>query len=461
MKKRILLFGLLLSSALPGYSQWAVDTLPVAKMHLGAVTFQDKIYFIGGEYYSNETSEVSVFNCITSSWDSSMNISNSRSLTTCISGDSGIYVLGGRLWDYGYGWARYYNGSRRIDIFKNGAWQTDSISIPDPVWGGRALKVGSRLLFTGFVDSIDYITSDIYASKKVYIFDESTGTWSTDSLSSPRTELGAATDGTIALFAGGVNGLGIVSDVVDIYNSVSNTWTTSSLSVARACLGATYANGKFYFAGGELGGIISYPSDVVDVYDGSGWSTMQLSVPRAKVEVAAINDEVYFMGGCNVDLNFLPFPDGRPAFSTVDVLNTSQGDWSRKDFNTPHANFACATWGNKIFAAGGGLKSWCQGSPCGPSYMFEMEIRDVTLGMEDLPGKISMEVYPNPSAGGFTILLPEDQAEIRITDIVGQEIMYTKTTDRLTNLQLEINGIYFVMVKTKNGTATRKIIISN
>lgn len=463
MKKQVLQLLLFVSFTTTAYSQWSQDTLRSERLHLSAVTFGDKVYFIGGEkgnYLDYEFSEVAVYNCITSAWESSTALSSARSNTTCASGDSGIYVLGGRNldWTRTNGFARNFNASNRVDIFKNGAWTIDSI--PHHVWGGEALKVGSKILFAGFVDSINYLTSEIYASNKVYIFDESTGLWSMDSLSSARTELGAATDGSIAIFAGGVNGLGITSDVVDIYNGVNNSWTTATLSVARGYVGGGYSNGKFYFAGGVLSGIVNQSSDVVDVYDGSAWTTTHLSAPRAGVMVAAVNDYVYFMGGGQVDLSLLMLPNGGGTSKVVDVLNSTSGDWSQLDFFSAHMYGGHTTWGNQIFVGGGGKQLWQQSNQL-YIYTRVVEIRDVTLGLSELNGGVSFEVYPNPSTGPFILLLPEARAEISVKDIVGQEVMNIQSMDRTTELQLERNGIYFVTVKTKHGTATRKIIVGS
>jgi hypothetical protein len=361
-----------------------------------------------------------------------------------------------------------YDATNRIDIFKNGAWHIDSL--PDRVWGGRAVKVGSKLLFAGFVDSVNYFISEIYASKKVYIFDESTGLWSTDSLSSARTELGAATNGTLAIFAGGVNGLGVTSNVVDIYNAATGSWTTATLSAARGYVGGTYANGKFYFAGGVLAGALNVSSDVVDIYDGSAWTTDHLSVPRAGVMAAAVNNKVYFMGGGEFDLSFLPFPNSNGTYSTVDVLNTFSGSWSREDFTFPyvdpwfgyttwHLYAGFTTWGNKIFVAGGGSMAMVQGNAQN-FYSPNVEILDVPLAVADVDGSVSFDVFPNPSSGPITIVLPDAGAEIRVLDAYGREVLKLKASGRAAELHLNQSGVYLVQVLTPHGTATRKVVIN-
>jgi len=460
MKKQILLVYLFASVVVPVFSQWSTDTLAGDRLNFQAVPYHDKVYFIGGETSSlYETKEVSVYNCITSAWDPADSLSLARSHAACIAGDSGIYVVGGRQFDmdFSHGYVRHFNPTNRVDMFRNGVWTIDSI--PDRVWGGQALHVGSKILFAGFADSISYMTSEVYASKKVYIYDESTGTWSVDSLSTARTEVAAATNGTLAIFAGGLNGLGVVSDVVDIYDAISGTWSTASLSSARAYAGGGYANGKFYFAGGVLGGIVNMTTDVIDVFDGTAWTIEHLSVPRAGVMVEPVNNYVYFMGGGQFDLSLLLLPNSGGVSLAVDILNITSGDWSRTDYFYNHLYGAHATWGNKIFVAGGGKKWWTQSNQL---YVFTdlVEIRDVTLGLFELNSDLNFEIFPNPSTGPVTLLLPVDRAEVVVTDLLGKEVQKTRSTGREMQLHLNQGGVYFVRINSSRGSAVRKVVVS-
>lgn len=471
MYRLIIVFSFFIQYSSSGFAQWVQDSLPSSRVYFQAVTFEDKVYFIGGQTSNLSplelTAEVSVFDCITSTWLASTAISSPRDHSSCASGDSAIYVFGGRsaignTVDY---------GTNVVDIYKNGVWHTDTIA--DNLWGGRGLKVGSKVMFAGFVDSINNVTKEVFASNKVYIFDEVTGAWSTDTLSSARWQLAAATNDTIALFGGGVNGLGMASNVVDIYNSVTNTWTRSSLSVSRGFLGACYGNGKFYFGGGVQGGALSIPSDVVDVYDGSGWTNFQLSEPRAGLQAASVNHNVYFMGGDHMDLSLLDYNFNNSnttspiPSSIVEVLNASTGTWSRADFNNHIVDFAYTTWGNKIFVGGGRgiVRIWQFGTYITwlgfPSPY--IQILDFTTNISAMSDGISFDVYPNPSTGMFTVLLPASGAEVSIRDILGREILKTETSNRKIDIHLDTdhnNGMYLVFVRTKQGVSMKKLLLN-
>src|SRR5436190_4589860 len=176
MQKYILILILVFSSVVNGFSQWTLDSLSDAKSNFDAVQFENKIYFIGGEtdWYADSfiTSKVEIYNCLTSSWEISDSINFPRSHAASVAGDSAIYVFGGRKWtQVSHQWIRDYVGTNYIDIFKNGVWHVDSTTIQGYVWGGQGLKVGSKIMFAGFVDSIQYLTSEYFASNKVYIFD--------------------------------------------------------------------------------------------------------------------------------------------------------------------------------------------------------------------------------------------------------------------------------------------------
>lgn len=69
-------------------------------------------------------------------------------------------------------------------------------------------------------------------------------------------------------------------------------------------------------------------------------------------------------------------------------------------------------------------------------------------------------IYPNPSNGEFKILLPTDNAEITITNTLGQQILKAQATQKTMNLQLNENGIYIVYITTKQGTTARKLIVN-
>ncbi len=76
-------------------------------------------------------------------------------------------------------------------------------------------------------------------------------------------------------------------------------------------------------------------------------------------------------------------------------------------------------------------------------------------------GNGAIYIYPNPSNGEFTILLPTENAEIIVLNTLGQQVLKTQATQKTTRVQLKENGIYIVRITTELGTTSRKIVVSH
>ncbi len=87
--------------------------------------------------------------------------------------------------------------------------------------------------------------------------------------------------------------------------------------------------------------------------------------------------------------------------------------------------------------------------------------RDLNTSLFNLDSQNStVAVFPNPTRGEFTVSVPTNNAEIRITDILGQEITQASITQMETNFQIAAIGVYLICIQTKNGTIRRKLIVS-
>jgi len=85
---------------------------------------------------------------------------------------------------------------------------------------------------------------------------------------------------------------------------------------------------------------------------------------------------------------------------------------------------------------------------------------------KDVKNIASMNVYPNPNQGQFTLetqLKSTDNVQIQVLDIMGREV-YNTTVKNVTEVKQEINvnhlnaGLYIVKVTTSEGTTEQKII---
>lgn len=204
-----------------------------------------------------------------------------------------------------------------------------------------AAAAGNKIVFAGgMADEI---------SDAVDIYDISTGQWATARLSAPRYRLSAAAAGNKIVFAGGASpdpsgSGGIESKKVDIYDVTTGQWTTAQLSVARRRLTATAAGSKILIGGGydESG----EPVRTVDIYDvNTGqWTTAQLSAARDHFTAAGAGNIAIFGGGSDTD--------GNPV-RTADIYNATTGTWTTANLSTARTDLTSAAFPNKILFAGG------------------------------------------------------------------------------------------------------------
>ncbi len=107
--------------------------------------------------------------------------------------------------------------------------------------------------------------------------------------------------------------------------------------------------------------------------------------------------------------------------------------------------------------------NWDAVSSCGSIYEYANNYQSIfgnTTSISNFDLETAISVFPNPTNGQFTISLSSDSATITVTDILGQAVFKTHTTQKNVNLHLYHNGIYTINVTTKQGTTTQKLIVN-
>lgn len=84
------------------------------------------------------------------------------------------------------------------------------------------------------------------------------------------------------------------------------------------------------------------------------------------------------------------------------------------------------------------------------------------LGVNSIPASPSMNIFPNPSNGLFQIINLPLLSKIEITNVIGKKIHQQtfKSTNGQVDLREQLNGIYFLQIKTEQEIDSKKIIIS-
>ncbi|KAL0732889.1 hypothetical protein Bca4012_009099 [Brassica carinata] len=153
----------------------------------------------------------------------------------------------------------------------------------------ESLAVGTDLLVLG---------KDDVSSHVVYRYSLLTNSWSPGKkMNSPRCLFGSASLGEIAIFAGGCDSLGKISDVAEMYNSELQSWTTlPKMNKPRKMCSGVFMDGKFYVIGGVGGG------EEYDLATKKWTEIPEMSPPRSREMpasaeapplVAVVNNELY------------------------------------------------------------------------------------------------------------------------------------------------------------------------
>lgn len=208
-----------------------------------------------------------------------------------------------------------------------------------------AVSSGSKIFFNSGLEIADRSVSD-----KVDVYDAANNSWSVIQLSEARMNLCAVALGNKVLFAGGMKVAGfqnlVLSNKVDIYDVSSNSWSTATLSEARNGISATTAGNKIIFAGGDYFGWQPV-SNTIDIYDAATntWTASTLSESRAGISAFTIGDKAFFVGG-------------RTGFSTqsskkIDIYNSNTNGWSVKEIDFFCEGAPAVASGNKAFLFSG------------------------------------------------------------------------------------------------------------
>lgn len=108
--------------------------------------------------------------------------------------------------------------------------------------------------------------------------------------------------------------------------------------------------------------------------------------------------------------------------------------------------------------------NWDAVSTCANVYQYANNFESIfgtTTGVSnEVSNASSITVFPNPSSGSFTLSLPFDNAEIFVTDIIGRQVLTVKATEKLLNMELNQNGVYFLHVKSGSVNITKKLIVN-
>ena len=227
-----------------------VGTLSEARSNISVASVGNKILFAGGYNSSGSpSSKVDIYDIATLTW-STAQLSIARTGIAAIGAGNKIYFAGG---DSVNNITGVWTHTSRVDIYDvaSNTWSTAELS--EARKDIAVAIVGNKIMYAGGDNGY---TCSICTSNKVDVYDQSTNIWSVATLSIARTGLSATTAGNKIYFAGGneiwggTNNTG-VHDRIYIYDNTTDTWSTSVLNERKGHPGSIALGNYIYWAGGE------------------------------------------------------------------------------------------------------------------------------------------------------------------------------------------------------------------
>lgn len=98
----------------------------------------------------------------------------------------------------------------------------------------------------------------------------------------------------------------------------------------------------------------------------------------------------------------------------------------------------------------------------GWNFIDDIQLNLVT-GVNHTPIDSYVQIYPNPTRGKINISAPNGLNNVNIFNSIGQLIYTIDNAEEFTMLNLELNdnGIYFVVISINGKTITKKLIVSS
>jgi hypothetical protein len=236
-----------------------ISTLSQARVGVTIAAAGNKILIAGGggtQPGQCNTSRIDIYDISTNSW-AIAELSVARA-------EMAVAVLGNKIF-FGGGEAQKtfpntttcYKGpdtkSSAVDIYdaSSNTWSIAQLSSPRITTGTSA---GNKVIFAGGADLWEYTQ---WPSNVVDIYDASTNSWTNTLLTEYKGFTQIATSGTKVYLAGGAYtltgwaGHGL-SKRIDIYDASSGSWSVDYLNNERGAMGAISANNKIFWAGGAI-----------------------------------------------------------------------------------------------------------------------------------------------------------------------------------------------------------------
>lgn len=212
-------------------------------------------------------------------------------------------------------------------------------TLNDPRKVSVVAAVGNKILFAGGIPVPTGPGPNFSAT--VDIYDITTNSWSTASLSQARSGMTVATMGSKVFFAGGTGilpsgSVGLTSRI-DIYDAIADSWSTMEMPHADGLLSSLASGNKLVIVGGNF----------ADIYDAGSkrWTTTNFGQPRYLITANNVKGKLYFAGGVTNKSTLTPT-------SRIDIYDPATDSWSISQLSKPKYGMSGLLARSMIWAGG-------------------------------------------------------------------------------------------------------------
>ena len=269
--------------------------------------------FFGGWGGSNSDyvqNTINIYNNNTGAWTTDADGLETERAAGAATGVGSLIIFAGGRGTYSGG--EKYVDIYNVD---DGTWKQKNAELLSVGRSGLvALSVGTKAIFAGGGTGSgnkcrkDNCQHDGYVSDAVDIYDSSSDTWSTHQLSQARAFLAGAVHGTKAFFGGGdTDSTSVCADGttcktskrVDIYDASTGAWTTTDFPAERTLMAAAASGKGVIFFGGAATRDLSDVSNDIFIYnvEADMWETDQMTMGRYGSAGVSFGDYAVFAGG--------------------------------------------------------------------------------------------------------------------------------------------------------------------
>jgi photosystem II stability/assembly factor-like uncharacterized protein len=254
-----------------------------------------------------------------------------------------------------------------------------------------------------------------------------------------------------------------------------NNWTQNfgAYAISGGMTAIDLHNGNIYIGTG--GGNIYRSSD-----HGASWRDISQYIPSVQITAILATDEAVYVGTAGKGVYKIT-NNGNTMFPS----STGMTNYNVTDLEMQSGVLFVSTFGGGVFASVNEAQSWmplnqgldnlfinCMaghdlkvylGTNQGGAYETEQDCFDkiaILAGVNEEQLLTGDELYPNPSNGQIFISAPSGEVlKIDVVDINGKVVYTGESIDRFIDLTNHEKGMYFVKMRGKNNTATKKILI--